>query len=149
VHARQLMVTDPLIPLRISGFTTATPETYQHRAFTTHPNGAGHILGVTWAVDDLSATVDWLSGQVFALPAQLESPTSAVIRPRDLFIRIVSGPGAMCAVSIGVPDIADVRKRAQAGAVPHHVSAAGHVVVRFGGDSPVLLQFELSTERHA
>jgi hypothetical protein len=80
-------------PFSVNAFQTETLGTFRHRPWTEHPNTARYLAGVTGVTDDVGLHAEWMARRVFGVEPEWESRDVAVIRPRDLFLRIVNEAG--------------------------------------------------------
>jgi hypothetical protein len=80
-------------PFSVNAFKTETLETFRHRPWTEHPNTVRYLAGVTGVSNDVGRDTEWMARRVFGVEPEWSGDDVAIIRPRDLFLRIVDPGG--------------------------------------------------------
>jgi hypothetical protein len=81
------------IPFQLNPYATDTLEGYHHRRWTKHPNSARYLAGITGVTERIAEHGKYMAETVFGVPLEWESDDIVVLRPRDLFLRIVTPRG--------------------------------------------------------
>lgn len=122
-------------------------ESLRHEPWVRHENGARYLAGVTGLTHEIEEHTRLMAERVYGVEPEWVSPDMAVIRPRDLFFRIVTPAGfaalypgldfsrerippALCAATIAVESLAAVRSTLAANGVEHVDVPSGVAVPR-------------------
>lgn len=81
------------MPFQTNCYETSTLDNYQYTPWTSHPNTARYIAGVTGVTENLSRDVEFMARRVFDVEPEWVNDDVALVKPRDLFLRIVSPAG--------------------------------------------------------
>jgi lactoylglutathione lyase len=106
------------VPQAVNGTQAGSLHGYHYGPWQQHGGGVRRVAGVTLASSAPAATARWLSEKVFGRPTYRESPSSFLIWPRDLFVRVRSAwiddadPDAVVAVTLLVDDVGEWAARA-------------------------------------
>jgi Glyoxalase-like domain len=121
-------------------------ESMRHEPWTRHPNGARYFAGVTGVSERIDEHVALMAERVYGVEPEWESDDIAIIRPRDLFFRVVTPAGfaqlypdldystervlpAYCGATIAVESLDVVRKTLDAHGVDHVQTPRGGLAV--------------------
>lgn len=80
-------------PFMINAYETTTLESFQHEPWTVHANTARYMAGVTGVTDEIEAHVGWMAEHAFGVEPEWEGSDCAILRPRDVYLRIVTPEG--------------------------------------------------------
>ena len=122
VRSQPLITQTRRTPFIVNAFQTETLETLRHEPWTTHANSARYMAGLTGVTDDIQTDVRIMADTVFGVEPEWAGDDVAIIRPRDLFLRIVTPRGfatiypsldfsservlpALCGVTFGVDSL--------------------------------------------
>lgn len=158
VRVRQLAMLTRRMPFVVNGFHTETLGSFRHPAWTQHANGARYLAGVTGVSANLGQDVATMAGAVFGVEPEWLNQDIAVIRPRDLFLRIVSPHGfaqlypgldrsseqvlpAYVGVTFAVASADQVRGVLTERGVPHQTTSDGRVLVARAQAHNSILEF--------
>jgi hypothetical protein len=146
------------LPFMTNAYGTDSIETFHHPAFIRHANGARYMSTITGITDDIQRDVVWMSRDVFGVTPVWESADVALIRPRDIVLRIVTPAGfaslypgidysterilpALAGATIVVSSISRVTETLQEAGVAHVRIDANRVVVPRSAASNTVLEF--------
>jgi hypothetical protein len=93
VQSQPLITVTRRTPFPVNAFQSSTLETMRHEPWTVHPNSAKYLAGAIGVTDDVRRDVELMAGGVFGVEPEWESEDSALVRPRDLHLRIVTPRG--------------------------------------------------------
>jgi hypothetical protein len=122
-------------------------ESMRYEPWTSHENGARYLAGVTGLTEDIREHTRLMAERVYDVEPEWVSDDIAVIRPRDIFFRIVTPAGfgelypgldfsrerippALCAATIAVDSLHKVQSTLRERGVDHVDTPAGVAVPR-------------------
>jgi hypothetical protein len=158
VRSQPLITQTRRMPFPINAFQTETLETFHHRPFTQHPNGARYMAGLTGISDNIAEDVAFMAERVFGVEPEWDGDEVATIRPRDLFLRVLSPRGferrypgldysservlpALCGISFAVESLATLRSTLASADVEYVETPSGAVVIPRGQAENTMLEF--------
>jgi hypothetical protein len=158
VRSQPLITQTRRMPFAVNAFQTETLETFHHAPFTQHPNGARYMAGLTGVSENLLDDVAFMAERVFGVKPEWQSEEVAIVRPRDLFLRIVSPAGfaqlypgldfsvervlpALCGISFAVASLDTLRATLRTAGVEHVETPSGAVVIPRGQAENTMLEF--------
>ena len=162
-RARPCNPTFRQLPFMTNAYGTDAVASFHHPPFTRHPNGARYMSTITGVSDDIERDVDWMSREVFGVTPVWESEDIALVRPRDIVLRIVTSNGfaalypgvhysrerilpALSGATIVVSSMAQVTEALERGGVTHvRIDDARVVIPRSEASNTVL---EFTTNEH-
>jgi hypothetical protein len=133
-------------------------ESLRHEPWTQHPNGAKYLAGVTGITEELREHAQLMADRVFGSELEWESADSALIRPRDLFFRMVTPTGfaalypgldysrerilpALCGASVAVESVDATRRVLEANGIEHHDTPTGGIAVPRHAAANTIIEF--------
>jgi len=158
IRARPVVPVYRQTPFMVNSYETSTLDNYRYEPWTVHPNTARYMAGVTGVTDDLRAHAEWMAKDVFGVAVEWESDEVAIVRPRDLFLRIVSPAGfaelypgldfsserilpALCGATVAVESLERLRELLRENGVEHVETPRGGVVVPRRHANNTVLEF--------
>ena len=158
VRSQPLITQTRRTPFVVNVFHTDTLETFRHAPWTTHPNTTRYMAGLTGVTDDIEADVATMADRVFGVSPEWVSDDVAIVRPRDIFLRIVTPRGfaalypgldfstervlpALCGVSFAVASIDALRSTLRVNAVEHVETPTGAIVIPRQRAANTMLEF--------
>jgi hypothetical protein len=134
------------MPFPVNPYETIDIDSFRYKPFSEHPNTAEYMAGITGISEDIKAHAAFMADKVFGTEVEWKSDDVALIRPRDLYLRIVSPRGfaelypdldysrervlpALCGVTVAVESIDAVRDILTANGVEHHDTANRTIAV--------------------
>jgi hypothetical protein len=158
VRSQPLITQTRRMPFTVNAFQTETLETFHYEPFTRHPNGALYMAGLTGVSDNLAEDVAFMAEQVFGVEPEWESDEVALVRPRDLYLRIVSPAGfadlypgldfsservlpALCGISFAVESLDTLRTTLGSAGVEYIETPAASIVIPRGAAENTMLEF--------
>jgi hypothetical protein len=134
-------------PFQVNPFETNTlADGYHYEPWTVHPNGAKYLAGVTGVTNSIAEHAEFMAERVFGSEVQWVTKDEAVIRPRDVFFRILTPRGfaarypgldfskerilpALCGATIAVESMERLRRILNAGGIEYVGLDEGGVAV--------------------
>ena len=121
-------------------------ENMRHEPWTRHANTAQYLAGVTGISEQIDEHVALMAERVYGVQPEWESEDIAIIRPRDLFFRVVTPEGfaelypgldfsrerilpAYCGATIAVESLDVLRQTLDANGIVHVDTPGGGVAV--------------------
>ena len=93
IQARPCVPIFGQIPFQFDPYETQTLEGYQYAPWTVHPNGARYMAGVTGVTNNIRRDAEFMAHKIFGVDVEWHGDEVAVIRPRDLFLRVMTPRG--------------------------------------------------------
>jgi len=81
------------VPFMFDPFQTWTLDGYTYEPWTRHENGAQYIAGVNGITRNVRRDAEVMADRVFGTEIEFESEDVAILRKRDLFLRVMSPEG--------------------------------------------------------
>jgi hypothetical protein len=134
-------------PFMVNVCTHGIVESMRHEPWTKHANSARYLAGVTGVTEDIQEHTRLMAERVFGgIEPQWENEDIAILRPRDLFFRIVTPAGfeqlypgldfsrerilpALAGATLAVESLDAVRTTLEANGVESHDTPGGAIVV--------------------
>lgn len=93
IQARPAVPVYGQMPFQMNPYETSTLENYAYTPWTVHPNTARYFAGATGVTNDIQRDARFMSEKVLDTPIEWVSEDIAIIKPRDIFLRIVTPKG--------------------------------------------------------
>lgn len=145
-------------PFMVMPYETTALDGYHYEPWTIHPNTATYLAGVTGVTDDVEGHAALMADRVFGVEPAWEQDGVAVVRPRDIFLRMVSPrafgqlfPGldfsservlpTLIGATVAVGSIETLTRTLDANGVPYVETPAGGVAVARQLAANTLIEF--------
>jgi len=93
IQARPCVPIFGQIPFQFDPYETQTLAGYQYAPWTVHPNSARYMAGVTGVTHNIRRDAEFMAHKIFGVDVEWQGDEVAVIRPRDLFLRVMTPKG--------------------------------------------------------
>lgn len=146
------------LPFMVNAYTTDTMPSFRRPAWVRHANTAKRLSMITGITDDLERDAAWMAELVFGVAPEWHGTQVALVRPRDVALRIVTPAGfdalypgldfsterilpALCGATIEVASLAATSQVLDEAGIPYVETPGGGIAVPRQSAANTLLEF--------